>query len=132
MVRSRAVDDDDRWETIEITVWNRLDDEVLGGYLVQVNNLDEGRTLTTALSEADPQLLSLTEAAPVGITVTDPAGQIVYRNPAARELFGPELRSFGDADWLSLARSEHREELAEAFRAGLRGDTPHRGDGGVR
>ncbi len=124
VVRSRAVDDDDRWETIEITVWNRLDDEVLGGYLVQVNNLDEGRTLTTALSEADPQLLSLTEAAPVGITVTDPAGQIVYRNPAARELFGPELRSFGDADWLSLARPEHREELAEAFRAGLRGDTP--------
>ena len=124
VARSRAVDDDDRWETIEITVWNRLEDEVLGGYLVQVNNLDEGRTLSTALSEADPQLLSLTEAAPVGIVVTDPAAQVVYRNPAAKELFGPGLRSFGDADWLSLARSEHREALAEAFRAGHRGETP--------
>ena len=122
--RSRAVDDDDRWETIEITVWNRLDDEVLNGYLVQVRNLDEGRTLTTALSEADPQLLSLTEAAPVGILVTDPAGQIVYRNPAAKALLGPDLQSFGDTDWLALARSEHRRDLEAAFSAGLHGERP--------
>ena len=52
--RSRAVDDDDRWETIEITVWNQIDHEVLEGYLVQVRNLDEGRTLKHALSGADP------------------------------------------------------------------------------
>ncbi len=122
--RSRSVDDDDRWETIEITVWNRLDDEVIGGYLVQVRNLDEGRTIATALSEADPELLSLTEAAPVGIAVTDPAGQIVYRNPVAQALLGPELRSFGDGDWLELARSEHRRDLADAFRDGLHGVTP--------
>jgi diguanylate cyclase (GGDEF)-like protein/PAS domain S-box-containing protein len=124
VARSRAVDDDDRWETIEITVWNRIEHEVLHGYLVQVRNLDEGRTLTTALSEADPQLLSLTEAAPVGILVTDPAGQIVYRNPVARALLGPELQSFGDADWLSLARTEHRGELEAAFSAGLHGESP--------
>jgi diguanylate cyclase (GGDEF)-like protein/PAS domain S-box-containing protein len=122
--RSRSVDDDDRWETIEITVWNRLEHDVIQGYLVQVRNLDEGRTLETALSDADPQLLSLTEAAPVGIAVTDPAGQIVYRNPAARALLGPDVRSFGDTDWLELARAEHRRDLAEAFRDGLRGATP--------
>ena len=124
IARSRSVDDDDRWETIEITVWNRIDHEVLSGYLVQVRNLDEGRTLTTALSEADPQLLSLTEAAPVGILVTDPAGQVVYRNPAAKALLGPDLHSFGDTDWLGLARTEHRGELEAAFRAGLRGESP--------
>jgi diguanylate cyclase (GGDEF)-like protein/PAS domain S-box-containing protein len=122
--RSRAVDDDDRWETIEITVWNRLEHEVIGGYLVQVRNLDEGRTLETALSDADPELLSLTEAAPVGIAVTDPAGQIVYRNAVARALLGPDLLTFGDADWLDLARAEHRRDLAEALRDGLRGVTP--------
>jgi diguanylate cyclase (GGDEF)-like protein/PAS domain S-box-containing protein len=123
VARSRAVDDDDRWETIEITVWNRVDHDVLDGYLVQVRNLDEG-TLTTAVSGADPQLLSLTEAAPVGILVTDPAGQVVYRNPAARALLGPDLQSFGDTDWLSLARTEHRGDLEAAFRAGLHGDAP--------
>ena len=124
VARSRAVDDDDRWETIEITVWSRIDHEVLDGYLVQVRNLDEGRTLTTALSQADPQLLSLTEAAPVGILVTDPAGQVVYRNPAARALLGPGLVSFGDTDWLALARTEHRAELEAAFRAGLHDASP--------
>jgi len=117
--RSRAVDDDDRWETIEITVWDQRDHEVIGGYLVQVRNLDEGRTLKAALSDADPQLLSLTDAAPVGIAVTDPAGQVVYGNPVARALLGHELASFGDADWLARARPEHREALAEAFRSGL-------------
>ena len=66
--------------------------EVLDGYLVQVRNLDEGRTLTTALSEADPQLLSLTEAAPVGHRrhrpgradrVPEPGGQGAPRSRAA-------------------------------------------------
>ena len=118
--RSRSVDDDDRWETIAIMVWNRLRDRVLSGFLVQVHNLDEGRPLKTALSEADPQLLSLTEAAPVGILVTDPAGQIVYRNPVARSLLGPRLRSFGDADWLTLAAAEHRDALAAWLSGGLR------------
>jgi diguanylate cyclase (GGDEF)-like protein/PAS domain S-box-containing protein len=120
VTRSRAVDDDDRWEWIEMTVWHRIAHEVLGGYLVQVRNLDEGRTLETALSEADPELLSLTDAAPVGIAVTDPAGQIVYRNPAARELLGREVPSFGQGDWLALALPEHREPLAGAFSAALR------------
>jgi diguanylate cyclase (GGDEF)-like protein/PAS domain S-box-containing protein len=120
VARSRAVDDDDRWEWIEITVWHRLAHEVLRGYLVQVRNLDEGRRLDTALSNADPELLSLTDAAPVGIAVTDPAGQIVYRNPAAKALLGPGVQSFGQGDWLALALPEHREPLAGAFHAALR------------
>ena len=119
VARSRAVDADDRWETIEMVVRHRLDHEVLQGYLVQVHNLDEGRTIETALSEADPELLSLTEAAPVGIAVTDPAGQFVYRNPAARALLGPDVHSFGDLDWLDLALPEHRSPLARAFDAAL-------------
>lgn len=120
VARSRAVDDDDRWEWIEMTVWHRIAHGVLRGYLVQVRNLDEGRTVKTTLSDADQDLLSLTEAAPVGIAVTDPAGQIVYRNPAARGLLGPDVQSFGQGDWLALALPEHRQPLEGAFRAALR------------
>jgi diguanylate cyclase (GGDEF)-like protein/PAS domain S-box-containing protein len=119
VARSRAVDADDRWETIEMVVWDRLAHDVLAGYLVQVHNLDEGRTVETALGQADPGLLSLTEAAPVGIAVTDPSGSIVYRNPAARELLGPDLQSLGRRDWLELARPEDRAGLAEAVRGAL-------------
>lgn len=120
VTRSRAVDDDDRWEWIEMTVWHRIAHDVLQGYLVQVHNLDDGRTLETALGNADPELLSLTDAAPVGIAVTDPAGRIVYRNPAARGLLGPDVQSFGEGDWLALALPDHREPLAGAFDAALR------------
>lgn len=119
VARSRAVDDDERWETIELTVWHRLAHEVLAGYLVQVRNLDEGRTIETALGQADPGLLSLTEAAPVGIAVTDPTGTIVYRNPAARELLGPDLETLGHRDWLDLVRPEHRAEVATAVATAL-------------
>jgi diguanylate cyclase (GGDEF)-like protein/PAS domain S-box-containing protein len=119
IARSRAVDDDDRWETIEIVVWNRLTHDVIQGYLVQVHNLDEGRIIESPLGDDDTGLLSLTEAAPVGIAVTDPAGQFVYRNPAAKALLGPGVRSFGDLDWVDLARPEHRTALATAFDAAM-------------
>jgi diguanylate cyclase (GGDEF)-like protein/PAS domain S-box-containing protein len=121
VARSRAVDDDDRWETIQITVWNRAHHDVLGGLLVQVHNLDEGRTLKTTLSEADPQLLSLTEAAPVGIAVTDPAGQVVYCNQLARWLLGRDHQTFRDTDWLAAARPDDRGVLGEALGAALTG-----------
>ena len=102
-----------------------LHDEVLRGYLVQVHNLDEGRTIETTLAQADPELLSLTEAAPVGIAVTDPSGRFVYRNPAAQALLGPDVSSFGDLDWLDLARPAHRSALATAFDAALHDGVEH-------
>jgi diguanylate cyclase (GGDEF)-like protein/PAS domain S-box-containing protein len=125
VVRSRSVDDDDRWEQIEVVVRNQLHHDVLRGYLVQVHNLDDGRTIETTLAQADPELLSLTEAAPVGIAVTDPSGRFVYRNPAAQALLGPDVSSFGDLDWLDLARPAHRTALATAFDAALHDGVEH-------
>jgi diguanylate cyclase (GGDEF)-like protein/PAS domain S-box-containing protein len=122
VVRSRSVDDDDRWETIEVVVHSRLDHEVLRGYLVQVHNLDDGVHLEGGLDEDDGGLLSLTEAAPVGIAVTDIVGEIVYRNRAARELLGPDIEWLGhDHRWLDLARPEHRRSLEDAFDAAIHG-----------
>jgi diguanylate cyclase (GGDEF)-like protein/PAS domain S-box-containing protein len=121
VVRSRAVDDDDRWETIEVVVHSRLDHEVLRGYLVQVHNLDDGVRLDAGLDRDDGGFLSLTEAAPVGIAVTDIVGEIVYRNRAARELLGPDIDWLGhDSRWLELARPDHRPALIDAFDAALR------------
>ena len=125
VARSQSVDDDTRWEHIELVVWNETADEVLDGFLVQVHNLDTGRSVHTTLAEAEPELFSLTEAAPVGIAVTDPAGMFVYRNPAARALLGPGIRSFGDLDWLDLALAEHRTALATAFDAALHDGEEH-------
>jgi diguanylate cyclase (GGDEF)-like protein/PAS domain S-box-containing protein len=123
VVRSRSVDDDDRWETIEVVVHQRLDHEVLRGYLVQVHNLDDGVRLETGLDRDDGGFLSLTEAAPVGIAVTDIVGEIVYRNRAARELLGPDIQWLGrNSRWLDLARPEHRPALLDAFDAALRRD----------
>lgn len=121
VVRSRAVDDDDRWETIEVVVRHRFDHEVLAGYLVQVHNLDPGVHLDGGLDTAEEGWLSLTEAAPVGIVVADVAGEIVYRNRAARQLLGRDLDTLGnDSRWLELARAADRPSLRAAFDATLR------------
>lgn len=120
VVRSRSVDDDERWETIEIVVHHRLDDEVLKGYLVQVHNLDEGVHLEGGIGGDDGAFLSLTEAAPVGIAVTDTVGEVVYRNRIARELLGADIDWLGrDGRWLDLAREDHRPALRAAFEAAL-------------
>ncbi|MGK2950268.1 MAG: diguanylate cyclase domain-containing protein [Acidimicrobiales bacterium] len=121
VVRSRAVDDDDRWQTIEVVVHHRLDDALVRGYLVQVHNLDEGVELKAGLADADPAWMSLTEVAPVGIVVTDVVGELVYRNSAARALLGPDLESLGhEGRWLDLARPDDRPTVRSAFEAALR------------
>lgn len=120
VVRSRSVDDDDRWETIEIVVHHRFDDEVLKGYLVQVHNLDDGVHLEGGIGGDDGAFLSLTEAAPVGIAVTDTVGEVVYRNRVARGLLGADIDWLGhDSRWLDLAREDHRPALRAAFEAAL-------------
>jgi diguanylate cyclase (GGDEF)-like protein/PAS domain S-box-containing protein len=116
VVRSRSVEDDDRWETIDVVVHHRVDEPTLRGYVVQVHNLDEGVSLEAGLAAADPAWMSLTEAAPVGIVVTDVVGEPVYRNRAARELLGPDIESLGHSGrWLELAREEDRPALRAAF-----------------
>lgn len=120
VVRSRAVDDDHRWETIEVVVHHRLDHDVLQGYLVQVHNLDDGVHLAGGLDTDDGAFLSLTEAAPVGIVVTDTIGEIVYRNRLARALLGADIQWLGrDSRWLELADADHRPALRDAFDAAL-------------
>lgn len=123
VVRSRSVDDDDRWETIEIVVHHRLGHDVIDGYVVQVHNLDEGVHLEGGIGGDDGAFLSLTEAAPVGIAATDTVGEIVYRNRVARELLGADIEWLGrDSRWLDLARAEHRPVLRQAFDKALNGD----------
>ncbi len=123
VVRSRAVDDDERWETIEIVIHHRLDHDVLRGFLVQVHNLDDGVHLEGGIGRDDGAFLSLTEAAPVGIAVTDVVGEVVYRNRVARELLGADIQWLGSGSrWLDLAAEEHRPALREAFDAALHRD----------
>lgn len=123
VVRSRAVDDDDRWETIEVVVHHRLADGVLRGYVVQVHNLDDGTLLDGGIGDDDGAFLSLTEAAPVGIAATDTVGEIVYRNRVARELLGADIEWLGSKSrWLDLAREEHRPALRDVFDAALHRD----------
>ncbi len=85
VVRSRAVDDDDVWQLIELIGAGRPDHPDLGGVVVQVRNLDEGAELES-VAHTDGPLLSLAEAAPIGILLMNSAEEVVYANRASREL----------------------------------------------
>jgi diguanylate cyclase (GGDEF)-like protein/PAS domain S-box-containing protein len=120
-IRSRAPDDDDVWQVIEVTGVSRIDDPDVDGIVVQVRNLDDGEELAS-VGRSQGQFQSLAEAAPIGIVVLDVRGRTVFRNSAARHLLGqrPDLHS--GIDWHDGARGDHRSELEGMVADALRGE----------
>jgi len=113
VARSRSVDNDDAWQPIEMIGINAIEDPDLRGVVVQVREVDAAEVVES-LGNTDGQFLSLADAAPMGIVVSDLVGRTIYRNPAARDLLGqPELRV--DQDWRELVGSEAREHLDALF-----------------
>ena len=112
----RAVEDDDSWQLVEMLGVNAIDDPDVGAFIVQVRDLAEAEEVES-LAGTEGQFLSLADAAPMGIIVSDLLGRTTYRNEAARELLDqPELRP--DRDWRELARGRSwRTELEALHRA---------------
>ncbi len=109
ITRSRSVEDDDVWQRIEITGASQLQHPDVQGMVIQIRNLDDGE-IVASLAETDGQYLSLADAAPIGIVVTDPYGRTIYRNGTARRLLEqPELRS--DTEWREFAEPSFRPDL---------------------
>jgi diguanylate cyclase (GGDEF)-like protein/PAS domain S-box-containing protein len=113
VARSRAVDDDDAWQLIEMVGTNASDDPDVAAFVVQVRDLGEAEAVES-LADTGGQFLSLAEAAPMGIVVSDLVGRTIYRNAAAKELLAqPELRP--ERDWRELADDDHRAGLDALF-----------------
>ena len=140
VVRSRAVERDDVWQLIELLGASRVDQPDLGGVVVQVRNLDDGAELES-LAQTDGPLLSLAEAAPIGIVLMDANQRTVFANRVARELLDlPE--SPGTELWRARISESHRDRLARLLAAGLAGEaiaastfpiqTPSGGSGWLR
>ena len=122
-VRSRSVVDDDVFELIELIGTNCLDDPDIGGIVVQVRNLGEGRRVID-LARDEGDLHSLADAVPVGVLLGDPSGRVVYRNSSAKAILGDGILSLAQEGWLELIRPEHREglrHLVDDARAGRAG-----------
>jgi diguanylate cyclase (GGDEF)-like protein/PAS domain S-box-containing protein len=113
VARSRAVDSDDAWQLIEMVGINAIDDPDLASFVVQVRDLAEAEEVES-LAHTEGQFLSLAEAAPMGIIVSDLVGRTIYRNAAAKDLLGqPELRP--DRDWRELAGPASSEALEALY-----------------
>jgi diguanylate cyclase (GGDEF)-like protein len=120
VVRSRSVERDDVWQLIELLGASRIDQPDLAGVVVQVRNLDEG-TEVESLARTDGPLLSLAEAAPIGIVLMDAQKRTVFANRVSRELLGlPEAPS---AElWRERITGWHQDRLDRLFDAGLAGE----------
>jgi len=109
IVRSRAVDNDDLWQIIELVGSSRVDHPDLGGVVVSVRNIDAGDELES-VGQTDGPMLSLAEAAPIGILLMNRIEQVMYTSRIGRELLG-----FGEAE----ATTDWRDRFAGAYRADL-------------
>ncbi|MGZ4726096.1 MAG: diguanylate cyclase domain-containing protein [Acidimicrobiales bacterium] len=122
VVRSRAVDDDDVWQLIELIGAGRPDHPDLGGVVVQVRNLDEGAELES-VAHTDGPLMSLAEAAPIGILLMNHTEQVVYANRASRDLLA--LAESDDASrWREHVAASHRGLIDAMIAAGLAAADP--------
>ena len=122
VVRSRSVDDDDVWQLIELIGAGRPDHPDLGGVVVQVRNLDEGAELES-VAHTDGPLLSLAEAAPIGIVLMNRVEEVVYANRASRVLLDLDV---GDdvSRWRERVAASHRTLIDDLVTAGFAGADP--------
>ncbi|HEY5154752.1 MAG TPA: diguanylate cyclase [Acidimicrobiales bacterium] len=118
-VRSRAVDDDAVWQLIEVIGASRVHDPDLAGVVVQVRNLDEGAALES-VGDTDGPLLSLAEAAPMGIVLMDATRHTVFANRVSRTLL--ELSGGGVDAWRERVTAAHQATLDQLVEAGLAGE----------
>ena len=122
VVRSRAVDHDDIWQLIELVGASRVDDPDLGGVVVQVRNIDVGSELEST-GQTDGPMLSMAEAAPVGILLMNRIERVMYASRAGRALLG-----YGDSDdatgWRDRIAAGRRGEVDALVAAGLVGAAP--------
>ncbi len=119
IVRSRAVENDDIWQLIELVGASRVDHPDLGGVVVQVRNIDAGDELES-VGHTDGPMLSLAEAAPIGILLMNRIEQVMYLSQVGRSLLG-----FGEADdataWRDRFGGTHRRDLDALVAGGLVG-----------
>ncbi len=122
VVRSRAVDHDDIWQLIELVGASRVDDPELGGVVVQVRNIDVGSELEST-GQTDGPMLSMAEAAPVGILLMNRIERVMYASRAGRTLLG-----YGDSDdatdWRDRVAGGRRGEVDALVAGGLVGAAP--------
>ena len=122
VVRSRAIDNDDIWQLIELIASSRVDHPELNGVVVQVRNLEGGDELES-IGQTDGPLLSLAEAAPVGILLMSRVEHVVYASGMGRSLLG-----FGEADdttdWRDRVADSHRQQIDTLVAGGLIGAQP--------
>jgi diguanylate cyclase (GGDEF)-like protein len=119
MVRSRSVENNDVWQLIELIGAGRADHPDLGGVVVQVRNLDTGSEVESLAQTAGP-LLSLAEAAPVGILLLDKLERVIFANRIGRELLGL-VQTDDPTAWRQRVRASHRAAVDELVSDGLRG-----------
>ena len=122
IVRSRAVDHDDIWQLIELVGASRVDDPDLGGVVVQVRNLDVGSEIGST-GQTDGPMLSMAEAAPVGILLMNRIERVLYASRAGRTLLG-----YGDSDdatgWRDKIAAGWRDAVDALVAGGLVGAVP--------
>ncbi len=119
VVRARAVGEEDVWQLIELIGASRVADPDLGGVVVQVRTLDVDSELAS-LGHSEGPMLSLAEAAPVGILLMNHLEQVMYASGACRSLLAYDLTE-DVSGWRDRAASTHRGDIDALVAEGLSG-----------
>ncbi len=87
----RSIDQLGQWRWVEQVVTNRLDDDDIGGLVLNLRDVHERVEAERALRDSEARYRLIAETAQEGIVTTDREGRILYANRRMAELLGRPL-----------------------------------------
>ena len=79
---------DGSWRFLEAIGTNLLNDEVVGGIVINSRDVTERFKVQEALRQSEVRFRAIFEGAALGIALSDPSGQLLTTNPALEKMFG--------------------------------------------
>ncbi len=89
-------------------------------------NITDRMQAEQQLHERDARLLAMTESSPVGIFVTDPAGEIIYLNRRFVEITGYGMEDMRQGQWIEKIHEDDREPMRSQWKQGIADGAPFR------
>ncbi|MCX8094874.1 MAG: PAS domain S-box protein [Caldisericia bacterium] len=110
-----------KWASINISI---LRAEIPRVKIIQgiVTDITESVKTKEELFETEKKFKVLFENSPVGITLTDKNGEIIYCNPKWEEIMGYKLHELKNIKWMDLTYPEDLQEDLEKFNKLVKGE----------
>lgn len=119
-VELRLQHSDGTWRVLDMVARNLLHDPAVQGIVVNSRDVTERRQIDQSLHLSEARFRLLADAVPIGIFLTDPAGNCLFVNKRWMEIAGMTMEQATGKGWKSAIHPDDRVRVAEEWYAAAR------------